>query len=137
MREIFDLNICQDTNLEGVFELLLKTAKEYHLIQEDLPEYVIVISDMEFNEGVAGNRSPDTIMEYVRKRWNDAGYEMPKLVYWNVNSHQENIPELSQEVSLISGFSPVGYDMILSGKTGIDLMFDKLLSERYAPIKLV
>lgn len=137
VREIFDLNICQDTNLEGVFELLLKTAKEYHLIQEDLPEYVIVISDMEFNQGVAGNRSPDTIMEYVRKRWNDAGYEMPKLVYWNVNSHQDNIPEINKDVSFVSGFSPVGYDMILSGKTGIDLMFDKLLSERYAPITLV
>lgn len=137
VREIFRLNICEDTNLEGTFDLILNTAKNYNLAQEDLPEYIVVISDMEFNMGVAGNRSPDTIMEYVRKRWNDAGYEMPKLVYWNVNSHQENIPELNQEVSLISGFSPVGYDMILSGKTGIDLMFDKLLSERYAPIKLV
>ena len=137
VRNIFDLDICQDTNLEGVFELLLKTAKNYHLIQEDLPEYVVVISDMEFNKGVAGNRSPDTIMEYVRKRWNDAGYEMPKLVYWNVNSHQNNIPEINKNVSFVSGFSPVGYDMILSGKTGIDFMFDKLLSERYAPITLV
>ena len=137
VREIFRLNICEDTNLEGTFDLIFNTAKNYNLAQEDLPEYVVVISDMEFNQGVAGNRSPDTIMEYVRKRWTDAGYEMPKLVYWNVNSHQENIPELNQEVSLISGFSPVGYDMILSGKTGIDLMFDKLLSERYAPIKLV
>lgn len=137
VREIFRLNICEDTNLEGTFDLILNTAKNYNLAQEDLPEYVIVISDMEFNQGVAGNRSPDTIMEYVRKRWNDAGYEMPKLVYWNVNSHQNNIPEINKNVSFVSGFSAIGYDMILSGKTGIDLMFDKLLSERYAPIKLV
>ena len=137
VREIFRLNICEDTNLEGTFDLILNTAKNYNLAQEDLPEYIVVISDMEFNMGVAGNRSPDTIMEYVRKRWNDAGYEMPKLVYWNVNSHQNNIPELNKDVSFVSGFSAIGYDMILSGKTGIDLMFDKLLSERYAPIKLV
>lgn len=137
VREIFRLNICEDTNLEGTFDLILNTAKNYNLAQEDLPEYIVVISDMEFNMGVAGNRGPDTLMESIRAKWTKAGYKMPKLVYWNVNSHQENIPELNQEVSLISGFSPVGYDMILSGKTGIDLMFDKLLSERYAPIKLV
>ena len=137
VREIFRLNICEDTNLEGTFDLILNTAKNYNLAQEDLPEYIVVISDMEFNMGVAGNRGPDTFIESIRAKWTKAGYKMPKLVYWNVNSHQENIPELNQEVSLISGFSPVGYDMILSGKTGIDLMFDKLLSERYAPIKLV
>lgn len=137
VREIFRLNICEDTNLEGTFDLILNTAKNYNLAQEDLPEYIVVISDMEFNMGVAGNRGPDTLMESIRAKWTKAGYKMPKLVYWNVNSHQENIPELNQEVSLISGFSPVGYDMILSGKTGIDLMFDKLLSERYAPITLV
>ena len=137
VREIFRLNICEDTNLEGTFDLILNTAKNYNLAQEDLPEYIVVISDMEFNMGVAGNRGPDMLMESIRAKWTKAGYKMPKLVYWNVNSHQENIPELNQEVSLISGFSPVGYDMILSGKTGIDLMFDKLLSERYAPITLV
>lgn len=137
VREIFRLNICEDTNLEGTFDLIFNTAKNYNLAQEDLPEYIVVISDMEFNMGVAGNRGPDMLMESIRAKWTKAGYKMPKLVYWNVNSHQENIPELNQEVSLISGFSPVGYDMILSGKTGIDLMFDKLLSERYAPIKLV
>lgn len=137
VREIFRLNICEDTNLEGTFDLIFNTAKNYNLAQEDLPEYIVVISDMEFNMGVAGNRGPDMLMESIRAKWTKAGYKMPKLVYWNVNSHQENIPELNQEVSLISGFSPVGYDMILSGKTGIDLMFDKLLSERYAPITLV
>lgn len=136
IKNIFDLDICQTTNIEGVFDLLLNTVLKYKLSQSDLPEYVIIISDMEFNMDVTPVSSVATLMESIRQKWKFLGFDMPKLVYWNVNSHQNNIPELNKDVSFISGFSPIGYDMILSGKTGVDLMLDKLLSRRYAVIRL-
>ena len=60
---------------------------------------------------------------------------MPNVVFWNVNARQDNIPmKVKDGVTLVSGFSPVIYEMIMSGKTGFDLMLEKLNSDRYAAI---
>ena len=60
---------------------------------------------------------------------------MPNLVFWNVNARNDNIPMTSKNgITFVSGASPVIFEMIMSGKTSIDLMLDKLLSERYAQI---
>ena len=61
---------------------------------------------------------------------------MPHLVYWCVDSRHDNVPMTVKDgVTLVSGFSPVIFEMIMKGKTGYDLMMDKLNSERYACIK--
>ena len=117
--------------------------------QEDLPANVIVISDMEFDEA-RGNYSwtndynqsrgnamqkADTLMETIEKKFNNAGYQLPKLIFWNVDARQNNIPMLDNgRVSFISGMSPSIFETIMTGKTGYELMMTKLDSERYSPI---
>jgi hypothetical protein len=61
---------------------------------------------------------------------------MPKLIYWNVQARQNNIPEDIGvgDISYVSGMSPSIFDTILSGKSGYDLMMDKLNSPRYEVI---
>jgi len=77
-----------------------------------------------------------TLLEGIEKEWNDAGYKMPKLVFWNVDARQNNIPMREQDgISFVSGFSPVLYEQIMKGITAKDLMYDKLNSERYACIE--
>ena len=61
---------------------------------------------------------------------------MPHVIFWNVNARQANIPMLGNgNVSFVSGFSPSIFETIMSGKTGYDLMMEKLDSERYAQIQ--
>ena len=138
------------TNVEAAFDLMLKVALQNQCKQSDIPENLIIISDMEFNACVTsgpvstdrwygyGHRvsDPDTLFESMAKKWKTYGYEMPHLIFWNVNARQNNIPMMDNgRVSYVSGFSPSIFETILSGKTGYDLMMEKLNTERYACIK--
>ena len=134
---IYKTNLCDNTNIEAAFDMLLDTARRTHCSQEDLPKSIIVVSDMEFDSqrGYYGNRN-NTLMENIANKWNMAGYKMPNLVYWNVQARQNNIPmRVENGVTIVSGMSPVIFEQIMKGKTGYDLMMDKLNSERYACIK--
>ena len=141
VRRIQDTNLCQNTNIEATFDMLLNTAIANNCSQEDLPENVIVISDMEFDAGTGyygrSTRNTKTLMEGIREKWARAGYRMPHLIYWNVEARQNNIPEDigCGLVSYVSGMSPSIFETILSGKTGLDLMFEKLDSPRYECIQ--
>lgn len=134
---IYRTNLCADTNLEATFDLLLSVAKDSK--PGDIPETIAVISDMQINSGCVGiysNGDVLTLMETIREKWRAAGIKMPKLVYWNVNASSNTILDLGPNVSCVSGCSPIIFEMVTSGKTGLDIMLDKLLhSGRYDAVK--
>lgn len=144
---IVSTNLCENTNIEGAFDMLLSTAIANRVKQSDLPEYIIVISDMEFdsatgnyswsrhNTSQINSRNAETVMEGIERKWNQNGYVMPKLIFWNVDARQNNIPMLGNDyVSYVSGFSPSIFQSILTGKTGYELMMETLDKERYSVI---
>ncbi len=130
-------NLCENTNIEAAFDMVLNTACMNHVAQEDLPETILVISDMEFDMAsrqLSSNRV-ETVMESIALKWKYHGYHMPKLVYWNVNARSNNIPMLGvKNVSFVSGFSPSIFQSIATGKSGMDLMVEALNNERYSCI---
>ena len=133
---IYKKTIIADTNLEATFDLMKRAALKAN--PEDIPETIVVISDMEINYGVVGIRSNGdmmTLMERIRADWEAAGLTMPKLVYWNVDARDNTILDLGPDVSYVSGCSPIVFQMVMTGKTGKDLMLEKLNSERYKAIK--
>ena len=146
---IYRTNLCDNTNIEATFDLILNLAINNNMKQEDLPANVIIISDMEFDEA-RGNYSwadrynqsrenamqkADTLMETIEKKFNNAGYQLPKLIFWNVDARHNNIPMLDNgRVSFVSGMSPSIFETIMTGKTGYELMMTKLDSERYKVI---
>lgn len=140
VRRIYSANLCDNTNIEATFDMLLTTALQNGCSQSDLPENIIVISDMEFDAARGyysrGNNNVKTLMEGIREKWARHGYRMPHLIYWNVDARQNNIPEDIGvgNISYVSGMSPSIFEQIMSGKTGYDLMMEKLNSERYAVI---
>jgi hypothetical protein len=138
-------NLCESTNIEAAFDMVLNTAVRNHLSDADMPEYMIVISDMEFNSATgngwrySGNginvANAETVMETIERKFNQAGYHMPKMIYWNVDARQANIPMIGNHyVSYVSGFSPSIFKSILTGKSGWDLMLEAIDCERYAAI---
>ena len=146
VERIYRTNLCENTNIEATFDLLLNTALRNNCSQDDLPKNIIIISDMEFDQarghGYSWGRTSvntaetDTLMEGIAKKWAAYGYQMPHLIFWNVQARQNNIPMLGQgAISFVSGFSPAIFETIMSGKTGYDLMMEKLNTERYACIK--
>jgi hypothetical protein len=139
---IYRTNLCENTNIEATFDMLLNTAIANHCTQDDLPQNIIVISDMEFDRGTGygygrmTSATAETTMEGIAKKWAAHGYTLPHMIYWNVDARQNNIPQDlgNGRVSYVSGMSPSIFSTIMTGKTGYDLMMEKLNSERYAAI---
>jgi hypothetical protein len=146
---IYATNLVDNTNIEAVFDLLLNTAIKSGCSQEEIPQNVVIISDMQMDAArgyhryydyrtgqyVYNNQSPvETLMESIRTKWAQYGLKLPHLVYWNVDARDNTILDGSPDVSYVSGFSPSIFKSILTGKTGIDLMYEALNNERYAVI---
>ena len=126
------------TNIEAVFDQMLNIAIQNHCSQEEIPEGIIIVSDMEFDAAAGCNNyysyEPinETLFEIIEKRWNNAGYKMPLLTFWNVDARQNNIPmKATKYVNYVSGFSPILFEQVMKGLTAVDLMMDKLNSKRY------
>ena len=143
VERIYRTNLVDNTNIEATFDLMLQTALRTGCSQEDLPQNVLVISDMEFDSATSGwrssttinSRNAETVLEGIARKWAAHGYQMPHLIFWNVQARQANIPMLGNgPISYVSGFSPSIFESILSGKTGYDLMMECLNKERYAVI---
>lgn len=127
---IKNANLCENTDIEKTFMYILGVAQKYHLTQEDMPEQIVVISDMQFDKMSVNHMSETalcSVMEKMRMVWSRAGYQMPKLVYWNVNAQHAVFPEqASENVSFVSGCSPILFKGILTGKSGIEMMKEML-----------
>lgn len=127
------------TNLEGVFRLVLNSAVQNKVPQDEMPKKIFIISDMQFN-CVQGGTS-QTLFERMQEMYADAGYEMPSVVFWNVNGRNSNQPVTMDEngTQLVSGFSPSLFAHIMGAamETPYELMLKVLTSERYAPLKVV
>jgi hypothetical protein len=127
---------CSNTNIAAVFNLVLKTAVENHCKQEEIPE-VLVLSDMEFDYATDGCVN-DTLFETIRKKFANYGYQMPKMIFWNICSRTMGIPvrENSNGVILVSGFSKNIFKMVASGKLDpFEALKEQLNAKRYDAVE--
>lgn len=106
---------CTSTNVERVFNLILDTAVNNKLEAKDLPSTILVVSDMQFDSAMGTSSDNDTLFETIAKRFENHGYKLPKLVFWNVSSYNNTIPLQKNDNGLVimSGFSKHNIDMIL------------------------
>lgn len=136
-------NEVANTNIEAVFNLILQTAIENDMTQEDMPQNILIISDMEF-DGCAimgntknrwsGERVNKTLFQTMAERYEAEGYKLPRLVFWNVNSRTGTIPVKQNDmgVALVSGFSVNICKMVMSGKTDpFDCLLEAINVPRY------
>ncbi|QTE67627.1 DUF2828 family protein [Clostridiales bacterium] len=128
-------NEVANTDIQKVFELILSTAVNHRLPQEELPETLYFISDMEFD--CCADSAELTNFEYAKRLFEKHGYHLPKVVFWNVQSRNQQQPVSMNEqgVILVSGCTPRIFSMVANGKFDpVLLMKEVLLSERYAPV---
>ncbi|MGL4696193.1 DUF2828 family protein [Enterococcus larvae] len=131
-----------NTNLEKVFTVMLSAAKRARLSQEEMIDKLYIISDMEFDAAVCGrnrNFRRDTLFKTLKSMMRRAGYQMPEIVFWNVNARQHQLPVSASEeyVKLVSGYSPSLFKDLIEDATITpeEFMLKVITSERYEAIK--
>jgi hypothetical protein len=121
------------TNLHAAFDKILSTAVKNKVPNSDMPKMLLILSDMQFNQCV---RHDDSAMEMIERKYRDAGYEMPSVVFWNLNS-SDNVPVKSDKsgAALVSGFSPSIMTSLLSADpqefTPEGMMMKTIMADRY------
>ena len=126
-----------NTDLYAVYRLILYAARKYNLPQEELPELIYIISDMEFDDATYGSIDEATVHEKAKNLYESYGYKLPQVVYWNVSARSEQVPVTMNETgtALVSGFSPILFRQMMEMDLTPFSMMEKILgSERYAPI---
>jgi len=126
----------QNTNLQLAFDLILSTAVKNKVPAKDMPTVLYIVSDMEFDSACGDNAY--TNYETIKNKYENAGYKLPTIVFWNVNSTNNNNPVTVDDKGtvLVSGCSPSILTSILGNKEieKIDplmVMLNKLNEERY------
>lgn len=124
------------TNLEKTFDFILKQATTHGVPASEMPTCILIMSDMEFDQ--ATNRH-DSAFDMIRKQYENIGYELPKIVFWNLCSRHDNFPVTANDegVALVSGFSPSILKTVLKGgaMNPVQIMLDTLNQPRYEAIK--
>lgn len=133
VHETMRANWNQSTNIEAAFNLILKVAVDNKLAQSDLPKSLIIISDMEFDE--ANNDSRMTYFDHLTKKFASAGYELPTVVFWNVDARQNTFHAQvgKKGVQFISGQSASAFKSLIKGVefTAYELMLETLNDPMY------
>ena len=128
-----------DTNLEAAFDLVLQSAIKNNVPQDQLPSAILVISDMEINSFGSHDKNT-TFTDEMAARFAEAGYRMPTLIYWNVDSRNNiyHADATNPYVKFVSGHSPSVFKALCetNAKTPTELMTEVLDSDRYKPICL-
>ena len=147
-------NEVANTNIEAVFDLILNTAINNKMSQEDIPANILIVSDMEWDScatsGEAASRNSwgwyssshkrptATLFDTIAKKYAAHGYKLPRLVFWNVNSRTGTIPVKENDlgVALVSGFSVNIVKMVISNKTDpYECLLETLNTERYQAVE--
>ena len=135
VRYCHTFNEVANTNLQRVFELILHVATKYGVPRDELPKKLYIISDMEF-DSCARDASLSNFA-YAKGLFDEAGYTLPDVVFWNVASRNRQQPVTMNEqgVALVSGCTPRLFEMVAGGATNpYAFMLEVIESERYANI---
>lgn len=122
-----DFNLAMDT--------ILRAAQGCPI--EEIPKVLYVISDMEFDAAQRTGWYSNSTAPYhsAKEKWDAVGLPMPKLVFWNVNSHQNQVPTVNEEgVVLLSGSSQSTFRFAVDGKDPKEFMESVINSDRYKQI---
>ncbi len=128
-----------DTNLSKAFDSLLQTAKRGNVSPENMPDYILVLSDMQFNDySIKGTDA--TALEMARQKYRDAGYKCPSIIFWNLaartSADQSPVKMDDKGVCLVSGFSPAIMASVLGANpeefTPQAMMLKTIMNDRYS-----
>lgn len=138
------------TDLNRACEAMLAMAIYRHVPEKDMPTRLVIVSDMEINAAarvysrysvVRRDFSDILHVDELREMYERAGYRMPQVIYWNVESRDNHFQTRSDVpgTMLASGSSPRVFEAVMAMKdyqaTPYDAMLEVLNGERYKEVK--
>lgn len=135
MHQMNSSSWAMSTNLNAAFDEILRVAVGNRVDASQMPKILLILSDMQFNQCVTNGSN--TAMGMITDKYQHAGYELPKVVFWNLNSH-DNVPVKFNEqgTALVSGFSPSIMKAVLAADmndfTPEAIMMKTIMSDRYS-----
>lgn len=125
-----------NTNLQAAFDYILATAIKYKMKPDDMPDALIVVSDMEIDSATHGHSW--SFYEDTKNWYAANGYQIPDIIFWNVNSRHDvfHADNTRKGVQLVSGQSTAVFKQVMSalGFNPYEAMLKVLNSERYSAI---
>ena len=158
LRLTFSADWGGSTDLNKACRTLLQFAKDNRVPQADMPTRLIIISDMEIDRatfiydyvsiGFYGSRRTTRTradilqIDELRVMYEQAGYKMPQVIYWNVESRYNHFQTRSDipGTMLASGSSPKVFEAVMAMKdyeaTPYDAMLEVLNGKRYKEVQI-
>jgi hypothetical protein len=133
IQQMVTSNWGMNTNIIAAFEKILSVAKSGKVPQEEMPDVLLIMSDMQFDQCAGYD---DSAMQSIERKFTAAGYEVPKVVFWNLNA-SDNVPVKHDKrgAALVSGFSPSIMVSVLGGDadnfTPEAIMMKAIMKDRY------
>ncbi len=138
LAQAWDAGVGFSTNLERAFTYILNTAIGNDVKPEEMPKALVVVSDMEINPFFRGQGLD--FLEEMMRRFRKAGYTMPKVLFWNVESRNSTFHAKATNPNAVfaSGYSASAFTSIVKGinKTAYEVMYDTLMDAQYDRVVL-
>ena len=100
---IVEANWGMSTDFEAAYQHILSVAVKHDVVPESMPTMLLVLSDMQFNDSQSGM----THFNHMKERYEECGYDLPKIVFWNLDAHYGTPAECDDDsVAMVCGFSP-------------------------------
>jgi len=125
LRNITQADWGMSTDFTKAYQHILDVATKHNVVPESMPSMLLVLSDMQFDE----SQSYGTHFNHMKEEYENAGYKLPKIVFWNLDAHFGTPAECSDDsVAMVSGFSPSIMKAILNAQefTPMDVMTEAL-----------
>ena len=128
-----------NTDLKKALDKILKLSVDHHVANEDMPRALLIISDMEF-DACQNYGKNYYYLDYMKKEYENAGYTMPVVIFWNVNARNNTYHACYNRkgVQLASGQSVNVFKSLLNGEnlSAYQYMLSVLNDERYDKITI-
>ena len=138
VKKVAEAGVGYSTNLEKAFLAILETAVNYEVPKNEMPKALVVISDMEIDKYMRPGRHWD-FLDVMRKRFASYGYDLPRIILWNVNARKDTVLSQSEDVIFISGPSASSFKSLcqnLDGITAYELMVQTLNGKAYEKVRI-
>lgn len=122
-----------NTNLNKAIQKILDVAIQGKVPAEEMPQVLLILSDMQFDSCA---RHDDSAMQMIERKYAEAGYTVPQIVFWNLNAHDNAPVKFDKKgAALVSGFSPTIVKSVLAADledfTPESIMLKTIMSKRY------
>jgi hypothetical protein len=131
LRRITQADWGMSTDFTKAYQHILDVATKHNVLPESMPSMLLVLSDMQFDDSQGGYYGSESMTHFghMKKVYEDAGYELPKIVFWNLDAQMGTPAKCDDDsVAMVSGFSPSIMKAVLNAEnfTPMDVMREAL-----------